>query len=214
MDFSRDPELEQIRVEAEKLASAFDDDYWSAHDEAHEFPWEFYEAFAKGGWMGVVIPTEYGGAGLGLCHACTLLAAVAGSAGAMNAASSLHLSIWGMGPVIHHGSEELKQRYLPPTARGFVTSGHATERDWQIGYRYRNGSFRSKAGQLYGLDTQGRKFPINSPNPKVYLPIGNCLMGNINGKDAMALAWMQSLGHLAGRPNPVAPLTVPLTGLD
>jgi acyl-CoA dehydrogenase len=118
MDFSRDPELEQIRVEAEKLASAFDDDYWSARDEAHEFPWEYYDAFAKGGWIGIAVPSEYGGAGLGLRHACTLLAAVAGSAGAMNAASALHLSIWGMGPVIHHGSEEMKERYLPPTARG------------------------------------------------------------------------------------------------
>jgi hypothetical protein len=76
----------------------------------------------------------------------------------------------------------------------FVTSGHATERDWQIGFRYRNGSFRSQAGQLYGQDTSGAKHPISSPNPKVYLPIGNCLMGNINGKDAMALAWMQSAG--------------------
>lgn len=118
MDFSRDPELEQIRVEAEKLASAFDDEYWSRCDEAHEFPWEYYDAFAKGGWIGILVPEEYGGAGLGLMHACTLLRSVAGSAGAMNAGSALHLSIWGMGPVIHHGSEAMKQRYLPPTASG------------------------------------------------------------------------------------------------
>jgi zinc protease len=47
---------------------------------------------------------------------------------------------------------------------------------------------------LYGLDTQGRKLPIRSPNPKVYLPIGNCLMGHIYGPDAMALAFMNSGG--------------------
>ena len=76
----------------------------------------------------------------------------------------------------------------------FVTSGHATERDWQIGYRYRNGQFRCAKGRLYGLDTQGRKHPIDSPNPKVYMPIGNCLMGHINDRDAMALAWMNSAG--------------------
>ena len=76
----------------------------------------------------------------------------------------------------------------------FVTSGHATERDWQIGYRYRNGSFRCADGQLYGLDTKNKKWPINSPNPKIYMPIGNCLMGHIDGKDAMALAWMNSAG--------------------
>jgi len=76
----------------------------------------------------------------------------------------------------------------------FVTSGHATEADWMIGFRYRNGFFRSKAGQMYGYDTQQKKIEIESPNPKVYLPIGNCLMGHINGPDAMALAWMNDVG--------------------
>lgn len=75
----------------------------------------------------------------------------------------------------------------------FVTSGHATERDWQIGFRYRNGYFRSKAGRMYGVTTDGEKFEIRSKNPKVYLPIGNCLMGHIDGQDAMALAWMNDL---------------------
>ena len=76
----------------------------------------------------------------------------------------------------------------------FVTSGHATERDWQIGFRYRNGYFRSKEGQLYGLDTAKQRHPIDSPNPKVYLPIGNCLMGHVDGQEAMALAFMKSAG--------------------
>lgn len=76
----------------------------------------------------------------------------------------------------------------------FVTSGHATERDWMIGFRYRNGFFKHASGRLYGLDTQNRKLPIASPNPKVYLPIGNCLMGNIDRADCMATAWMNSAG--------------------
>ncbi len=76
----------------------------------------------------------------------------------------------------------------------FVTSGHATERDWQIGFRYRNGQFRCAQGRLYGLDTQGKRHPIDSPNPKLYMPVGNCLMGHINDRDAMALAWMNSAG--------------------
>jgi hypothetical protein len=79
-------------------------------------------------------------------------------------------------------------------AQLFVTSGHATERDWQIGFRYRNGEFRCQQGQLYGLDTAKQKIPINSTNPKVYLPIGNCLMGHIDSRDAMALAFMNSAG--------------------
>lgn len=76
----------------------------------------------------------------------------------------------------------------------FVTSGHATERDWQIGFRYPNGHFRSGAGKLWGVDTAGTKIPIESPNPKVWLPIGNCLAGHIDGPDALALAFMNSAG--------------------
>ncbi len=75
-----------------------------------------------------------------------------------------------------------------------ITSGHATERDWQIGFRFRSGQFRCAEGRLYGLDTQGAKHPIDSPNPKVYLPIGNCLMGHVKDRDSMALAWMNSAG--------------------
>ena len=79
-------------------------------------------------------------------------------------------------------------------AQLFVTSGHATERDWQIGFRYKNGYFKSEGGQLYGLDTAGGRIDVSSPNPKVYMPIGNCLMGRIDGTDAMALAWLKSAG--------------------
>ena len=76
----------------------------------------------------------------------------------------------------------------------FMTSGHATPRDWQIGYSYRDGQFRCKDGQLYGLDLKRRKHPIDSPNPKVYLPVGNCLMGHIPRRDCMALAFMRTGG--------------------
>jgi hypothetical protein len=80
----------------------------------------------------------------------------------------------------------------------FVTSGHATERDWQIGFAYRNGSFRSKAGKLFGHPTAsanaGKAFEIKSDNPKVYLAVGNCLMDHIDSPDAMALAWLNSAG--------------------
>ncbi|MBI3922007.1 MAG: hypothetical protein HY318_11370 [Armatimonadetes bacterium] len=76
----------------------------------------------------------------------------------------------------------------------FMTSGHATERDWQIGYSYRNGQFRCKEGVLLGVDTQGKEYAIHSPKPKVYLPIGNCLMGHIKDRESMALAFMGSGG--------------------
>lgn len=76
----------------------------------------------------------------------------------------------------------------------FVTSGHATHRDWQIGYSYKNGQFRCKDGQLYGIDLKGKRHNISSSNPKVYSGAGNCLMGLIEDKQTMALAWMRSGG--------------------
>jgi hypothetical protein len=91
-------------------------------------------------------------------------------------------------------TEALVQTLTDYHADLFVTSGHATEHDWMIGFRYRSGFFKCAQGQLYGEDTQKRKRPIQSPNPKVYLPIGNCLMGHIDGADCMALAWMNSAG--------------------
>src|SRR3990167_379654 len=94
MDFAATEDVESIRVEAERLAAGVDDDYWRAKDSAKGVPWGFYPVLAAG----------------------TLLHAVAASGGAMNAASTLHLSIFGMGPVIHHGSEALKRRVLPRTA--------------------------------------------------------------------------------------------------
>ena len=65
-----------------------------------------------------------------------------------------------------------------------------------------NGYLKSKAGQIFGEDTRRKKIEINSPNPKVYLPIGNCLMGNINGPDAMALAWMMGVKQTPSNDKP------------
>ncbi|MDO4630107.1 MAG: hypothetical protein Q4C70_13080 [Planctomycetia bacterium] len=76
----------------------------------------------------------------------------------------------------------------------FVTSGHATEGDWQIGYSYRNGQFLAKDGQLFGKTTDGEIFPIQSQRPKSHLASGNCLIGHIKTDGCMA----PSLVHSAG----------------
>jgi hypothetical protein len=78
-----------------------------------------------------------------------------------------------------------------------VGSGHATERDWQLGYRYRAGVFRCDNGQLHAANyLEPKSIPIHSTNPKIYLPCGNCLMGHVNGLEAMALAWMRDANVL------------------
>jgi acyl-CoA dehydrogenase len=118
MNFELTDDQELIRKSVAELASKFDDHYWMEKDQAHEFPTEFYQAIANGGWLGMTIPEEYGGHGLGITEATLLAEEVARSGGAMNAASALHLSIFGMQPVVKHGSDELKARTLPPVAAG------------------------------------------------------------------------------------------------
>lgn len=76
----------------------------------------------------------------------------------------------------------------------FITSGHATERNWMIGFGYRNGFFLCEEGQVYGRDTNSERKDVVSPNPKVHLAIGNCLFGNIPDRNCMALAMMHSAG--------------------
>jgi acyl-CoA dehydrogenase len=118
VDFELTEDQATIRAAVAELAGKFDDDYWLAKDEAHEFPTEFYDAFARGGWLGITTPEEYGGHGFGITEASLLLEEVSASGGGMNAASSMHLSIFGMHPVIVHGSEELKRRTLPRIVTG------------------------------------------------------------------------------------------------
>lgn len=120
MNFELTEDQELIRRSVAELARKFDDQYWMEKDQAHEFPTEFYRAIADGGWLGMTIPTEYGGHGLGITEATILLEEVAKSGGAMNAASSIHLSIFGMQPVVVHGSDDLKARTLPAVATGEV----------------------------------------------------------------------------------------------
>ncbi|WP_405995740.1 acyl-CoA dehydrogenase family protein [Streptomyces sp. NBC_00986] len=118
MDFELTEDQETIRKSVAGLLRDFDDQYWMEKDQAHEFPTEFYDTVAGGGWLGITIPEAYGGHGLGITEASLLLEEVARSGGGMNAASAIHLSIFGMHPVVVHGSEELKRRTLPRIASG------------------------------------------------------------------------------------------------
>ena len=103
MDFTENPDHRLLREAVREACAPFPDEYWAELDESHTFPWEFYEAMAKGGWIGVAIPAEYGGGGGGITEASIVLEEVAASGACMNGASSIHLSIFGMYPVIRHG---------------------------------------------------------------------------------------------------------------
>ena len=118
MNFELSEEQLLIRESVVKLCADFPDDYWSKKDTEHEFPWDFYEAMAEAGWLGIAIPEAYGGSGRGITEASLVLEEVAASGAAMNGATSLHLTIFGMHPVVKYGSEEMKQKYLPRVAKG------------------------------------------------------------------------------------------------
>lgn len=113
-----DDELADLRAAVALVCSRFGDDYWAECDVEHRFPWDFYRAMADGGWIGVAIPEQYGGGGQGIRVAAAVLEEVAASGACMNGASALHLSIFGMHPVVMHGSDEMKQRFLPSVADG------------------------------------------------------------------------------------------------
>lgn len=100
------------------LASKFDAPYWEKHDHDHTFPWDFYNAFAEAGWIGIAIPEEYGGAGLGLAEAGILMQAIAASGAAMNGCTPIHLSVFGINVIVKHGSPELRDEVLPRVATG------------------------------------------------------------------------------------------------
>lgn len=118
MSFELSEDQELIRKSVRELAARFDDQYWMEKDQKHEFPQEFYDAVAQGGWLGMTIPEEYGGHGLGITEATLLAEEVARSGGGMNAASAIHMSIFGMQPVVVFGSDELKARTLPRIVNG------------------------------------------------------------------------------------------------
>ncbi len=111
-------DLQLIREHVARLCSNYDDTYWAACDSEHRFPWAFYRDMAAGGWIGIAIPEQYGGGGRGIVEAAAVLEEVAASGAAMNGASALHMSIFGMQPVIRHGSEQMRQRFLPAVADG------------------------------------------------------------------------------------------------
>ncbi len=118
MDFETTDEHQLIRDAIGKICADFPDEYWSKCDDEHLFPWDFYNALAEAGWIGIAIPEQYGGSGRGITEASIVLEEVAASGAAMNGASSIHLSIFGMHPVVKYGSEDMKQKYLPRVASG------------------------------------------------------------------------------------------------
>jgi acyl-CoA dehydrogenase len=118
MDFRLSDDQEAIREAISAICKRFGDDYWLKRDREGGFPQDFYSAFAEAGWLGICIPEEYGGSGLGITEAAIMMRAIAESGAGMSGASCLHINIFGLNPVLVNGTEEQKRRMLPPMVQG------------------------------------------------------------------------------------------------
>ena len=118
MDFSISDDHRAIRDGVAALMRDFDDEYWLARDDDGEFPREFHRAMAAAGWLGITMPSEYGGAGLGVTEAALLMHEVASHGGGMAAASTVHINLFGPHPIVVRGTSEQRQRWLPRLVQG------------------------------------------------------------------------------------------------
>jgi acyl-CoA dehydrogenase len=114
-----------LREGIRALTQDFPMKYWDDCEARHEFPEDFFQAFAKAGWFGLYVPEEYGGAGLGLSSVAAVLEEIAASGGALDACTSVHTPVLWLPVLLQFGSEEQKSNYLPQVERGelYVTFG-------------------------------------------------------------------------------------------
>src|SRR5450830_254792 len=120
MNFAMTPDQDQIRDAIERVCAPFDSDYWLRKDQEGGFPNDFHHALADAGWLGIAMPEEYGGAGLGITEAAIMMQAVAESGAALQGASAIHLNVFGPNPIVVFGTEEQKKRILPDIIKGKV----------------------------------------------------------------------------------------------
>ena len=118
MDFELTEQQVAIDEAVRRVCAGFDDAYWTECDENARFPEEYYRAMADGGWLGITMPEELGGAGLGVTEAAVMMQAVTSSGGGYSAASAIHINMFGPHSIVVHGTPEQRERWLPPLIRG------------------------------------------------------------------------------------------------
>lgn len=118
MDFSLTQDQQNIRDGVLRHCSQFSDEYWLERDREAEFPFDFYKSMSEAGWLGIAMPESVGGAGLGITEAAIMMQAVSESGGGMTAASAIHGPVFSLEPIELFGTEEQKQRMIPPMLSG------------------------------------------------------------------------------------------------
>ncbi len=118
MDFSVNEDHRAIREGVAAVVQRFDDEYWLARDEDGEFPFAFHQAMAQAGWLGITMPPEFGGAGLGVTEAAIMMNEVASHGGGLASASTVHINLFGPHPIVVFGTPDQRQRWLPRLIAG------------------------------------------------------------------------------------------------
>ena len=108
-------EHQELRDAIRALCAGFDATYWQKIDEQRAYPQAFVEALTGAGWLAALIPSEYGGSGLGLAQASVIMEEINVSGGN---AGSCHGQMYNMGTLLRHGSAQQKAHYLPKIASG------------------------------------------------------------------------------------------------
>ncbi|MFZ2030329.1 MAG: acyl-CoA dehydrogenase family protein [Vitreimonas sp.] len=111
-------EQSAIKHAIEDICGQFDDHYWLGVDNSGEFPQAFVDAIVAGGWLGVAMPENVGGAGLGLTEASLMMQTVAQSGAGFSGASAIHLNVFGLLPIVKFGTPEQQQMFLPRVISG------------------------------------------------------------------------------------------------
>lgn len=102
----------------ESVCQQFDDEYWLARDQDGVYPHDFHKALADGGWLGIAMPEQYGGAGLGMMDAALMMHTISRTGAGFSGASAVHMNIFGLNPVVVFGNDEQRARFLPPLIQG------------------------------------------------------------------------------------------------
>lgn len=118
MTFSINEDQMAIKQAISKICDNFSPEYWLERDSNGEFPQEFVTEVCEAGWFGIAMPEEYGGSGLGMTEASLMMQTITESGAGYTGASSVHLNLFGLHPIVVFGTEEQKQRMLPPMIRG------------------------------------------------------------------------------------------------
>ncbi len=118
MDFVLSEDQQAIVEAVGRICAQFPDEYWRERDKDGVFPEDFVKAMAEGGWLGIALPVECGGSGLGVLETALMMRTVAESGAALQGASSIHVNLFGPMPLALFGTEEQKRTQLPRLISG------------------------------------------------------------------------------------------------